>query len=87
VINIIKVIKMELGEIIEHNFNLQNLYWEIDFAIRETLNILDIAGIDKTTRAKLINAVVQDKQVLSGDYGHDDLIRIIRNELNSISGM
>ena len=71
---------MILGEPNDQNKrDLENIYYETNFAIRETLKSLNVAEVDKTTYAKLINVVTRDPLVLSSDYSYDDLIRIIKN--------
>jgi hypothetical protein len=47
---------MSLGEVDDRdNIEIENLFFETDSSLRETLNNANVADVDRTTRTKLIN--------------------------------
>lgn len=69
-------------ESVKHD--VETLNYTIDEVIREVLDEHDIAEIDRTSRTKLIHAVLADRRILKGKYDRWDLIQIIEDRLNEI---
>lgn len=58
------------------------LHYNIDIALREVLDRMNIAIIDKNTRSRIVNSCLENKHCKAGKYTIDFLKMLIRNELS-----